>query len=265
MKVDISKFTSSMRDDWDIRARKNAFYYIASWREDWDETSFFQSGEDDYEHFVSGILNRHTPPANSAVVELGCGAGRMTRSFARRFRRVTAIDVSSEMLERAKTLHGGIDNIRWILGNGVDLTGIPNDSMDFAFSYLVLQHFPTADLVSAYIGEMLRVLKAGGICLFQFNGTPDTNMNWKGRAAWSLMDSLRELRLHRASRSVAKLLGFDPEMAGKTWHGADVRSAQVVDAVERNGGTVLELLETETPMAWCCARKSPSSEKERGA
>jgi len=261
MKTDISKLTDGMRQDWDTRARKNAFYYIASWRENWSEDSFFQSGEDDYEKFVSGVLKRYPLPENAAVAEVGCGAGRITRSFARRFQRVVAIDVSSEMLKRAKLLHLEFHNVTWIQGNGVDLSNIPSDSMDFAFSYLVLQHFPTADLVSAYIAEMLRVLKPGSICLFQFNGTADKNMNWKGRVAWGLMDLLRELRLYRASRSAAKLLGFDPEMAGKTWHGTDVKSAKVADAVQRNGGVVLEFLEANTPMAWCCARKSPSGGK----
>ena len=78
------------------------------------------------------------------------------------------------------------------------------------------------------------------------------------------MDLLRELRLYRASRSAAALLGFDPEMAGKTWHGTDVKSTHVADAVQQNGGAVLELLETETPMAWCCARKSLEGGKTHG-
>ena len=29
-----------MRRDWDERARKDAYFYIASWRKDWDEASF---------------------------------------------------------------------------------------------------------------------------------------------------------------------------------------------------------------------------------
>ena len=38
----------SMRRDWDQRARKDAFYYIASWRKDWDLPGFLQSGDEDY-------------------------------------------------------------------------------------------------------------------------------------------------------------------------------------------------------------------------
>ena len=49
------RVTKSIRQDWDERARKNAFYYIASWRSDWDLDSFFESGEDDYKRLVEPI------------------------------------------------------------------------------------------------------------------------------------------------------------------------------------------------------------------
>ena len=45
--------TDLMRQDWDERARKDAFHYIASWRKDWTPESFFQSGEEDYQRLVA--------------------------------------------------------------------------------------------------------------------------------------------------------------------------------------------------------------------
>ena len=44
-----------MRRDWDERARKDAFYYIASWRKDWDLQAFLKSGEEDYERLVAPL------------------------------------------------------------------------------------------------------------------------------------------------------------------------------------------------------------------
>ena len=259
-----SKLVESMRQDWDTRARKDAFFYIASWRKDWNESSFLQSGEDDYKHFVADVLERHQfSPEGKSMLELGCGAGRMTRSFAQRFDHVLACDVSEEMLERARSLHREISNISWLQGNGADLTGIPNGSVDFVFSYLVLQHLPSDVLFHAYVCEILRVLASGGICLFQFNGTTEQNMNWKGRMAWSCLNSLWALRLHETTRSVAALLGFDPEMAGRTWHGVAVRPQSVVETVEKNGGFILEQSGQDTPIAWCCAQKMPQRGMQR--
>jgi SAM-dependent methyltransferase len=264
MKTDATRIAESMRQDWDERARKDAFYYIASWRKDWDEASFWRSGEEDYDRLVASTLQRHSfSPRGKSMLELGCGAGRMTRSFAKHFDRVIAFDVSAEMLSKARALDDGSAGIEWIQGNGTDLGGVPASSVDFVFSYLVLQHLPEEGLVHSYVREILRVLSCGGVCLFQFNGSPEKSMNWKGRVAWSLVDALWEVGLARASRSTAKLLGLDPEMAGKSWHGVCVSSEYVAQTVQENGGDLLEMNGSNTPMAWCCARKTATGEPRR--
>ena len=248
--------SQSMRRDWDERARKDAFYYIASWRKDWDPAAFWQSGEDDYQRLVAPVLQRHGFSASGKeMLELGCGAGRMTRSFAEKFERVIAFDISAEMLSRAQALHAGSKRIEWQHGNGVDLGTVHAASVDFVFSYLVLQHLPEERLVHSYVREILRVLSTGGIGLFQFNGSPEKGMNWTGRFAWTLIDALWSMRLARASRSMANILGLDPEMAGKSWHGVHVDSERVARTVRENGGIVLELTGANTPLAWCCAQK----------
>jgi SAM-dependent methyltransferase len=248
----------SMRRDWDQRARKDAFFYIASWRKDWDLPAFLKSGEEDYERLAAPVFERAAfAPQGKTMLELGCGAGRMTQAFAQRFGRVLAFDVSAEMLDRARAIHGPAANISWIQGNGTDLSGIPSGSVDFVFSYLVLQHLPSEALVHAYVRETLRVLVDRGVCLLQFNGSSDKSMNWKGVAAWSVIDSLWSLGLGGAARSTAKILGLDPEMAGKSWHGAGVKSERVAEGIRARGGTIIEILGADTPMAWCCAGKAP--------
>jgi SAM-dependent methyltransferase len=249
--------TDSMRRDWDQRAKKDAYFYIASWRKDWDDSSFFQSGEDDYQKLVSPVLERFQfSPLRKKMLELGCGVGRMTRCFAKQFDQVTGFDVSDKMLDRARELNSAVGNITWIQGNGVDLGNVESRSMDFVFSYLVLQHLPAESLVHAYIQEILRVLNDGGICLFQFNGTTEKYMNWKGRMAWGVIDSLWAMHLGGASRLAAKALGMDPEMAGNSWHGVGIRAENVAHTIRAAGSEMLEMSGAGTPMAWCCARKA---------
>jgi SAM-dependent methyltransferase len=251
-----AKLVESMRRDWDQRARKDAYFYIASWRKEWDETSFFQSGEEDYQRLVAPVLKRFQfSPRGKTMLELGCGVGRMTRCFAQNFSRVTGFDVSDEMLDRARELNSTAQGITWVHGNGADLGNIASGSVDFVFSYLVLQHLPAESLIRAYIREILRVLSDGSICLFQFNGTTEQYMNWKGRLAWGVIDSLWAMRLSGASRSAAKMLGMDPEMAGNSWHGVGISGESVAQTIRAVGSEVLELAGAGTPMAWCCARK----------
>lgn len=245
--------TKIMRRDWDARARKNAFHYIASWRKEWDLESFIASGEEDFQRLVIPVLARYDlPAAGKSVLELGCGAGRMTGSFAKRFRHVYAFDLSREMLSRARQMHAVEKNILWLLSNGADLSCVASDSMDFVFSYLVLQHLPEEALALQYIREMLRVLRPGGVFLFQFNGGFEPTMNWRGRLAWGILDAVRAARLGMLSRTIASALGLDPALAGKSWRGASIAAGSVAESVHVSDGVVREINGENTPMAWCC-------------
>jgi SAM-dependent methyltransferase len=255
-----------MRSEWDARAREDTFYYIASWRKDWDVSDFLKSGQEDYDRLVLPMLDRiGFSPEGKAMLELGCGAGRMTHAFAARFGSVFALDVSLEMLDRARGMLQGADNIEWMQANGLDLRDVPSESVDFAFSYLVLQHLPDEKTVLGYVHELVRVLKESGICLFQFNGMTNPTMNRKGRLAWKMIDGLWSIRLPGASRSVARLLGFDPNMAGKSWRGPAITVQRVVEAVKTCSGSVLEVQGEDTPIVWCCVRKLAASSANEGS
>ncbi len=245
-----------MRRDWDDRARRNAFHYIASWRREWDRESFLSSGEDDFARLVVPILTRYRlPTTGEAMLELGCGAGRMTHSFARRFKQVCAVDISPEMLQQARKAHSYGGNILWLLSNGADLACVKSNSFDFVFSYLVLQHLPTEVLTRRYVEEMLRVLRPGGAFLFQFNGGFAATMNLRGRIAWGMVDLLWSMHLLSASRLTARVFGFDPCAAGKSWRGAAISADKIAGIVGAAGGRVLEITGASTPMSWCCGSK----------
>jgi SAM-dependent methyltransferase len=241
-----------MQAEWDERAQSDAFHYICSERKDWDLESFFQSGDDDYIRLVAPVLTKLGFAAErKEMLEVGCGVGRVTRSFARRFAKVTALDISTEMLERGRKLNKDFHNIFWVQGNGPTFKDIPSNSLDFVFSYLVLQHFPTQVLVLQCVREMVRVLKPGGVFLFQFNGSRAPFMNWKGRLAWGVVDGLREMRLNRMSRRMASVLDFDPKIVGRSWRGAPVPAALVADTLASTGSVMWEMAGEDTPMTWC--------------
>jgi SAM-dependent methyltransferase len=246
-----------MRRDWDERARKDAFHYIASWRKGWDVESFLCSGEQDYQRLVAPTMERcGIIPGGRSMLELGCGAGRMTGSFARRWERAYAFDISREMLGKARQIHSRAQNIVWLLSNGTDLNCVATGTIDFIFSYLMLQHLPDEELVKCYIGEMLRVLQPGGAALFQYNGGIVPTMNWRGRAAWKVVDSLWSLGMTGWSRAAATAFGGDPEIAGKTWRGPSVCDERIAEYVRGAGGEVREMTGQGTPIAWCCAVKA---------
>jgi ubiquinone/menaquinone biosynthesis C-methylase UbiE len=248
----------TMREDWNERARQDAFLYIASWRKDWDEASFFASGEEDYLKLVAPVLQRlQFDPSDKSMAELGCGAGRMTRSFARHFHSVAAVDISDEMQSRARVFLQEFKNVRWVLTDGKSLANLESGSVDFVFSYLVLQHFPSCELVFSTIREMLRILRPGGTFLFQFNGSERPTMNLKGRVISTLLDNLSVLGLKRFSQWLAQLARIDPQMIGKTWRGVALSSSDI-EAMARSAGAANSVfLGENTPLAWCYGIRQP--------
>jgi SAM-dependent methyltransferase len=259
---------SFMAKDWDERASHDASHYICSERRDWDPEAFFRSGEEDYERLVAPVLARFGFDVHERIMlEVGCGTGRMTRTFAKRFSRVFALDISVEMLKRAQTLNAELENVTWLHGDGQGFSTVESDSVEFVFSYLVLQHIPTKELALGYVKEMLRVLKPGGFFCFQFNSCPTPTMNWKGRAAWGIIDRLKEpifgLHLERVGRSLAKLLRWDFMEAGRTWRGASLPGRQVLETIWDSGGTIGTVVGWDTTLTWCYGWRSRALGSQR--
>src|ERR1051325_10997556 len=102
--TDICDALSRMERDWDARAREAAEHYIATAHSRWQMDEFFKSGEINVDNFVLAdaevIWGRKLSQMH--VLEIGCGAGRMTRALAASFGEVHAVDISAEMIGLAK-------------------------------------------------------------------------------------------------------------------------------------------------------------------
>src|SRR5205814_698222 len=105
-------------------------------------------------------------PKEMKVLEIGCGAGRVTRSLARLFGEVHALDVSGEMVRHARIALDRFPNAFLYQNNGMDLSVIPGHPFDFAISCLVFQHIPSREIIQSYVREVHRLLRPG--CLFKF-------------------------------------------------------------------------------------------------
>jgi SAM-dependent methyltransferase len=100
------------------------------------------------------------PSKAKVLLEIGCGAGRMTRRFAELYGQVVALDVSDEMLRQGQANLADLDNVAWVLGSGADLHAIGDSSVDDVFSYITLQHLPDRAAVLRYVQDTGRALLA---------------------------------------------------------------------------------------------------------
>jgi SAM-dependent methyltransferase len=166
-----------MRCEWDERARENARHFIATGNAEWSTEEFFNSGRLNVFFEILTDLGNVCQGRNAKamrVLEIGCGAGRMTRALAEIFGEVCAVDISGEMIARAKEALADLSNVRLVQNNGADLRVLGDIQIDFAFSYIVFQHIPAREVIYSYVREVNRLLRPGGLFKFQVQGVSAT-------------------------------------------------------------------------------------------
>jgi len=195
-----------MREDWDQRARENARYYVNTATTDWTDKDFFASGERTVADEILtdlGNICQGKPQHEMRVLEIGCGAGRVTRALANLFGEVHGVDVSGEMVRQAKLALHDRPNAFVYQNNGKDLSVLPPLEFDFAFSSIVFQHIPSRDIIENYVREVQRVLRPGALFKFQVQG--DSTLETKPDDTW-----LGVPFSERQAMDMGFRCGFDP-------------------------------------------------------
>jgi SAM-dependent methyltransferase len=182
-----------MRAYWDDGARRNAAWYVDTslgW-EDPDMDAFFATGR----RIVEALVDEApvNPAGNNVAIEIGSGLGRVCVALAARFDRVIGVDVSPEMVSRASGL---IDEPRvsFRVCDGLGLRSVDDETADLVLSFTVFQHIPDTAIVHDYIAEAGRVLRPGGVLVFQWNNTPGQRW-WAARRM--ALSTLQWSGLHR--------------------------------------------------------------------
>jgi SAM-dependent methyltransferase len=137
------------------------------------------------EHFVSLL------PGDRHVLDAGCGAGRMMPVLAALGCRVDGVDLSPQMIRRARQDHATFPS------QVASITALPfsDGSFDGVLSWYSTIHHPDPDL-PRILGEAHRVLRPGGLLLVAFQS---------GRGIQDVSGSYRrhghDIVLHRYNRT----------------------------------------------------------------
>lgn len=160
---------------WNNLAKENAqFHVLTKGKGAEDIKAFREEGGVDVEKYVLSdlYLKDKLPPFNTlSALEIGCGIGRLTEFLAGSFRQVTGVDISEEMIKKAKIRLEAINNVNFVSADGTKFP-FESNSFDFAFSFIVFQHMPSVEVIGQNLKEITRVLKRGGIAKIQVRGTP---------------------------------------------------------------------------------------------
>jgi SAM-dependent methyltransferase len=150
---------------WNKAATENPSWYIAT-RSKGEDEAFFESGTREVDLFLAQASLALGP--KDTVLEIGSGAGRMTKRLAELSDRVIATDVSGNMLALARKNLAGRTNVTYVELTGDGDLPIDTGTVDAVFSYITMQHVPTAKAQELYFAEAIRVTRLGGWVLIQF-------------------------------------------------------------------------------------------------
>jgi SAM-dependent methyltransferase len=102
------------------------------------------------------ILSRHV--VGGSVVDFGCGAGRSTRFLRRLGFEAVGVDISADMIRKAREVDPGGD---YRLVEPTRLTGFANGAWDLVFSAFTFDNIPQRDKV-AHLRALERLLAPEG-------------------------------------------------------------------------------------------------------
>ncbi|MEW6441346.1 MAG: sulfotransferase [bacterium] len=200
---------AKMKEDWNRRAGENALHYIKSDRKQWDEAAFFETGKGDVQRLILDDLDflcGARAPRELRLLEIGCGVGRMSRHLADAFGEVCGVDVSGEMIDRARRLHAERANLKFYETDGSSLEPFSDGYFDIVFSFIVFQHVPSKDVLMRNFREIRRVVKPGGAVKIQVHGVTSPEYARVKKDTWLGVSFAEE-----EMRAISAALGFQVE------------------------------------------------------
>ncbi len=132
----------------------------------WKEDEFYATGEREVEFVVAHAEHLFPDLQHGTALDFGCGVGRLSRALAGHFESVRAVDISAPMLAKARENLRDRPNVEFIHNTSADLHVIADNSIDFIYSNLVLQHIPKSEQ-HRFVQEFLRILQPGGVAVFR--------------------------------------------------------------------------------------------------
>lgn len=203
----------------------------------WNLDEFFRTGAELVWRIRETAAPYGLPRASHRALDFGCGVGRLTRALAPFFTECWGIDISEEMIRQARELNAAVANCGFAVNTDPDLRAFPENQFDFILCVLVLQHFPSRSWILALLAEFLRVLRGGGLLVFQLPSfIPLRNRVQPRRRAYEV------LRRAGVRRDVLyRSLGLNPIRMNH------IPRDEVIEFISRRGGTVV-FDETQTIM-----------------
>jgi SAM-dependent methyltransferase len=177
----------------------------------WDIEEFFDLGRRDVDAWFGAALAVKPEIGRSSALDFGCGVGRLTQSLAEHFDSVVGVDIAPTMVAEAIKHNRHGERCTYYVNDRPDLQQFSDGQFDFIFTLIVLQHM-APHYAKGYLKEFMRLLKPGGVVLFQM---PEVSLTPEGRV------------VQEDAGPVMDMFGIPPN--------------EIISFIENNGGRILNV------------------------
>ena len=229
---------------WNEFGRTDPLYAILTYEgkenNRWDGEEFFASGDKEVDELMSYIASLGLKVQPGKALDFGCGVGRLTQALTKHFAEVSGVDIAPSMIELANKYNRHGSRCHYYLNGSSDLRLFSNDTFDFVYSHITLQHMAPR-YSQEYIREFLRILSPAGLLAFQLPAAPlqshkrDFRRPIKSLVPGSLLNHYRKLR-YGGLLPVMQMHGVDREVVAKL--------------LEDNQGVVLDIKQEPMEKGW---------------
>jgi len=168
-----------LQKNWNKFGETDPLWGILAWPDKtenrWQVDAFFETGVEEIGEVLAYAEGLGLEPKFGAALDFGCGVGRLSQALVQRFEMVHGVDISPAMIELAQQYNQFSERCLYHLNETDDLRLFKNQTFDFIYSNITLQHMPPR-YARAYIEEFLRLLAPGGVLIFQIPSTPKSRL-----------------------------------------------------------------------------------------
>lgn len=209
----------------------------------WDPEEFFETGRNEINAVMNYLEGIGVEIHKGNAFDFGCGVGRLTQGLCHHFDQATGVDISDTMIAGANSYNKFGEKCTYITNTEPNLKCLNSNTFDFVYTRIVLQHMAPRYQVE-YIKEFFRILKPGGIALFQVR-TPKGSSPKPGSFAEKMynfkMERLKPFWKTVRGRPPIQVHTISPEVVEKTIAacGATLIDVKVIDKRVRRWHTNL--------------------------